>query len=152
MACTAGPTGTSCQSNGNRRVGIGLMTIEEYIQKNVEPELRHNFYSDQDDFHSLNDSHKIIYIVSLWSGPSQLGFRTLCSTSAQFKETHIPVLVMDGDVEGTYDLIPEEHFRLADSGVTLFYRNGELRRVASGQDCEALKNTLVEFSEDKGIH
>jgi hypothetical protein len=51
------------------------------------------------EFERFNSNRRLVFVASLWSGGSQMAFRTLCTILHERNGNELPVLVLDGDSE-----------------------------------------------------
>lgn len=119
------------------------MSVSQLVRNWAKGPVSDQIYIDIESFHSVPAAKKAVFIAWLWSGKSQLAFRTLCDELSRAIHIAPPVLVVDAESQAGEEFLNAQ-LPLGD-GLLFLYVNGCQVAWESGGQPAAMRDAVQAF-------
>ncbi|MCA9038930.1 MAG: hypothetical protein KDA65_01145 [Planctomycetaceae bacterium] len=122
------------------------LTMRQYVENYVDERDQALFGYQEEDYRDHGSIRKIIFVATLWSGPSQMALRQLGEYLRNNHVTDLVVFVINSENECHQHLVPEHlYYQLVGYGPILLYHDGNFVGHSTGQDLDHFHNSLDQF-------
>jgi hypothetical protein len=127
--------------------------VEELIHNWAPARVAREMQVVRDNGSILRNDDYLLFIATLWSGRSQMAFRTLCKILEGSNSRFGKILIADSEDETLTNLKQFQTFHNLGNGVVISFVDGKQTQIANGNDlktfADVIRDWIAACSQDK---